>query len=548
MKPITKILFAWALCLCALQSPAQLGKKITDLPALVGTPLPTDVLPIVNNGITKQATVAQVCAADTAFHTGPTGPTGATGATGANGTPGANGNNGLDGANGLDGVTGPTGATGANGATGPTGPTGAAGSNGAAGATGPTGDTNGWLLTGNGGTNATTNYIGTTDNTDFKIGANGTKYVTLTADGQFVYDRGNSSTGRVTWQTNRQGLYATYQCISCGFEKFLYADTTAAAIGISATDGSQSHYIKFDEPDSGLVISGIIGSTPYRYRLPIGSPAPGDGLFADANGNFQFGAGGGGGTTNWGDLLTGGDTHVNELLYLSPTGRLYSDAGLTRDSATGATLISASFNGQYGSASISAGQFGFVASSFETSATSNINGDSAQLFLQWSNGIDTNYYLRIGRTIGGTTTMGADGFVFKSADGTYTRLPDNLFGTAGYTLATDGNGQSEWQPLFQNFKVEPADGDTVVINTNRHSLTLVKPAAALDTLYIEIPGAGIIPNGQIAGFSFTEAVTTIIWLVTPGGNVHTTVPSTITAGGTIKIKYVETDDTWYNCP
>lgn len=126
---------------------------------------------------------------------GPTGPqgsqgvTGATGAAGTNGVTGANGVTGPTGAAGLNGVTGPTGTAGSNGITGPTG---AAGSQGVTGPTGPdwtisstTYNTNGtfvinttipssitstnsaWITTGNSGTVAGTNFIGTTDAQDF---------------------------------------------------------------------------------------------------------------------------------------------------------------------------------------------------------------------------------------------------------------------------------------------------------------------------------------------------------------------------------------------
>jgi collagen type VII alpha len=139
---------------------------------------------------------------------GVTGATGATGTNGTNGTTGATGATGLTGSNGVTGATGPTGSTGANGvtgatgltgnngATGATGPSGATGTNGTNGATGPTGPTwtlstltysttgaltlngtagsggpitstgNSWLTTGNTGTNAGSNYIGTQDAVD----------------------------------------------------------------------------------------------------------------------------------------------------------------------------------------------------------------------------------------------------------------------------------------------------------------------------------------------------------------------------------------------
>ena len=72
--------------------------------------------------------------------TGPTGAQGTAGATGPTGAAGANGTNGAAGAQGVTGPTGPAGSgTSATGPTGPTGPTGVNGTNGAVGATGPTG-------------------------------------------------------------------------------------------------------------------------------------------------------------------------------------------------------------------------------------------------------------------------------------------------------------------------------------------------------------------------------------------------------------------------
>ena len=72
-------------------------------------------------------------------------------------------------------LAGGSGTTGATGPTGPTGPTGAAGGTGATGITGATGPflfpsdsitKHAWSLTGNAGTTAGTNFIGTTDSKD----------------------------------------------------------------------------------------------------------------------------------------------------------------------------------------------------------------------------------------------------------------------------------------------------------------------------------------------------------------------------------------------
>lgn len=99
--------------------------------------------------------------------TGITGPTGTTGTTGAQGIQG------------ITGATGPTGATGATGATG----TGATGATGATGPIGPTGSSTGWLLTGNSGTNAASNFVGTTDNVALRFRTNNTERLSITNTG-----------------------------------------------------------------------------------------------------------------------------------------------------------------------------------------------------------------------------------------------------------------------------------------------------------------------------------------------------------------------------
>ena len=101
------------------------------------------------------------------------------GATGATGSAGATG---PTGAAGSIGATGPTGAAGSAGATGPTGVAGAAGATGATGPTGPAG-TNGWGLTGNSGTTAGTNFIGTTDSKDLVFKTNGTEKMRIQSNG-----------------------------------------------------------------------------------------------------------------------------------------------------------------------------------------------------------------------------------------------------------------------------------------------------------------------------------------------------------------------------
>jgi hypothetical protein len=111
---------------------------------------------------------------------GPQGPAGNNGTAGPAGPAGNNG---------AAGATGPAGNNGAAGATGP------AGNNGAAGPAGPTGSftNNAWLVVGNTGTTAGTNFIGTLDAQDFVTKTNGSaatnERMRITLGGKIVVNK-----------------------------------------------------------------------------------------------------------------------------------------------------------------------------------------------------------------------------------------------------------------------------------------------------------------------------------------------------------------------
>jgi len=83
------------------------------------------------------------------------------------------------GATGEPGPIGTTGSTGLTGFQGPSGPTGDTGPAGPTGAQGPAGSPDGWSRTGNAGTSAGVNFIGTTDNQPLDFKVNGTRVLRL---------------------------------------------------------------------------------------------------------------------------------------------------------------------------------------------------------------------------------------------------------------------------------------------------------------------------------------------------------------------------------
>jgi hypothetical protein len=84
---------------------------------------------------------------------------------------------------GLTGATGPAGVAGPVGPTGPQGIQGVAGPAGPIGPAGPSGALNAWSLTGNAGTNPSTNFIGTTDAQDWVIKTNNLERMRVTSNG-----------------------------------------------------------------------------------------------------------------------------------------------------------------------------------------------------------------------------------------------------------------------------------------------------------------------------------------------------------------------------
>lgn len=124
--------------------------------------------------------------------------------------------------------------SGSNGATGSTGPTGVAGAVGSVGATGATGSDLGthWTITGNAGTVAGTNFIGTTDAADFVTKTNGS----LPANERMrVLSAGNVIINNTTLGVNTGDVFSVY---SNGTTNG--STTNTSALGNSAINGYSS--------------------------------------------------------------------------------------------------------------------------------------------------------------------------------------------------------------------------------------------------------------------------------------------------------------------
>ncbi|MBI4929925.1 MAG: tail fiber domain-containing protein [Bacteroidetes bacterium] len=172
---------------------------------------------------------------------GPTGPAGTNGMTGPTGPVGPTGSG-----NGPTGPTGPAGTNGAAGTTGPagangvTGTTGTAGTNGTNGVTGPTGPSQtAWWILGNAGTNAATNFVGTTDGNDFVTKTSNTERMRSLSSGSTVVNSAAVQAGDVfssygngyAGAISLLGDYAVNGYVS-GTGAAIYGEQTSTGIGV----------------------------------------------------------------------------------------------------------------------------------------------------------------------------------------------------------------------------------------------------------------------------------------------------------------------------
>jgi len=415
---------------------------------------------------------------------GTTGATGAIGTTGATGVAGATGNTGAAGATGATGVagtTGPTGAVGTTGSTGATGTAGATGATGVAGATGATGATgptwtlssitynangtvtvngtagsggpissaNGaWLTTGNTGTVAGTNYIGTNDAVDWVMKTGGAaatnERARITSNGNYVVNR-TASVNPTTDVFSSYGFgtagaintTATMAYPICGYSAGtaagIYGENIGTGQGVYGTSVTTGIGVYGDNNATGIGTAGVSTSTGTGV---VGSN--------DAGGTAVYGFVPGTGTVNSGavdgvnnGLGDGGFFQIANVAntrnalwgITNGTGRSLEIQLNNAASTNVAQLATHSGNGRVGSFQASLATAGYNTQVlFATTASTSTNVNHAAVWGQ-TNGVTAGVFLA---ALSNNATTGLTGQASSATNVT-------SIGVAGLTAGTNAN-------------------------------------------------------------------------------------------------------------
>lgn len=123
----------------------------------------------------------------------------------------------------------------------------------------------------------------------------------------------------------------------------------------------------------------------------------------------------------------------------------------------------------------------------------------------------------------------------------------NMTSAVGYVL-TDTSGNGDFVPrattLNQQTYYTPVTGDSVIVTTTSN---LINPAGTIANFTVRLPASPY--SGQILEFSTTQTITTLHWstaLSSDATSVEIHVPTTLSAGGVIKIIYNTSTTKWYN--
>jgi hypothetical protein len=122
----------------------------------------------------------------------------------------------------------------------------------------------------------------------------------------------------------------------------------------------------------------------------------------------------------------------------------------------------------------------------------------------------------------------------------------NATNSIRYVL-TDTSGTGDFVPQPNPIEAQttytPLTGDSVSVSTTSN---LINPAGTIANFTIRLPASPY--SGQLLEFSSTQIITSLHWSVALNQSVTAaaTLPSSIAAGGTVKIMYNSATTTWYN--
>ena len=173
--------------------------------------------------------------------------------------------------NGAVGTTGLAGATGPQGIQGATGPTGATGPQGLQ---GTPGSLNAWSLTGNAGTNPTSNFIGTTDAQDWVIKTNNTERMRITSTGNVGIGTLNPNSQFTISEKDNSGQTETFAITDeLNFKRF--------SMRVEGTSDTVYTNVRFD-----IYPKTNTDQAQFRYFLQTNTTGPKTVRFYRGNGTF----------------------------------------------------------------------------------------------------------------------------------------------------------------------------------------------------------------------------------------------------------------------
>lgn len=417
---------------------------------------------------------------------------------------GGSGGTGATGPSGNDGATGSTGVAGLAGPTGDTGPTGIAGVAGATGVTGPTGpnwtisaltlNPNGtlnltttapqtltttagaWLTTGNAGTVAPANFIGTTDNIDWVMKTNSAERSRIKSNGQVIV---NNITPLATDVFSvYSGTYAGTITAGAGtnaISGYSAGDNNAGVVGVNSTGAGAGVFGNANTANA----TGVLGIN--SGNLVVANVDASYGVAGITNGvnaanTFAIGVAGQGNSANSSGVVGSG----NNIGLIIPTGgaggsftcdriALFADASAVANG----TGVVATGNGLTSYEVLSAGsgvvglgiQYGVVG--LATTAV-NTNGTISNATALGANGAAGGYF-EVQTSPANTTPIAWSYVAARGTGGTLQKIIGN--GTVN-TIVKDMDGKlvamscpESPENLFQDF------GKGVLVNGKTHVIT-----------------------------------------------------------------------------